>query len=191
MENNIVFNVKNRSAGMVVYRIPEDNIRREFAPGEIKKISGSELEKLTFQPGGRALLANFLQVQSENMIKELGMEVEPEYNMSEEQIVELMRTGSLDAFLDCLDFAPVGVLDLVKQYAVALPLDDIHKRAALKDKTGFDVTVALQHIKEEQMEDAEEKGETPAPERRVKPAEQPTGRRTSGTNYKVVSKSEE
>ena len=61
MEDKIL-NVKNRSASMVVYTIPEDNIRREFAPTETKRIHYSELEKLTYQAGGRVLLANFLQV---------------------------------------------------------------------------------------------------------------------------------
>ena len=38
--------VKNRSASRIVYKIPENNIRREFAPGEVKVISyeGSPLE---------------------------------------------------------------------------------------------------------------------------------------------------
>jgi len=190
--DKVFYNVKNRSAGMVVYRIPEDNIRREFAPGEVKKITFEELEKLTFQPGGRSLMANFLQIQSEQTLEKLGIKTELEYNMSEKEIAELLVSGSLDAFLDCLDFAPTGVIDLVKQFAVALPLEDIHKREALKEKTGFDVTVALQHIKEEQMEDlADKSNDSSEPERRVKKEEQPTGRRVPASNYKVVSKSEE
>ena len=54
-----IYNVKNRSASMVIYRIPEENIRREFAPGEVKKISLDELTKLSYQSGGQALMANF------------------------------------------------------------------------------------------------------------------------------------
>ena len=37
---NMVYNVKNRSSSMVVYSIPEAGIRREFTPGETKRISG-------------------------------------------------------------------------------------------------------------------------------------------------------
>ena len=40
--------VKNRGAGHVSYRIPEDGIRREFAPGETKRINFRELEKLSY-----------------------------------------------------------------------------------------------------------------------------------------------
>jgi hypothetical protein len=43
-----MYNVKNRSTSMVVYRIPEDGIRREFAPGETTRINFRELEKLSY-----------------------------------------------------------------------------------------------------------------------------------------------
>ena len=142
MANN-VYNVKNRSAGMVVYKIPEDGIRREFAPGETKKISFKELEKLSYQSGGRALMTNFLQIYDEKVTQELNIHTENEYYMSEEQIKELLVSGSLAAFLDCLDYAPVGVIDLIKKFAVTLPLNDVEKRQALLNKTGFDVSKAL------------------------------------------------
>ena len=178
-----MFTVKNRSASRVFYKIPEDNIRREFNPGETKRISFEELEKLSYQSGGRELMANFLQIQSEEAIASLGMHTEPEYNMTEEQIIDLIKTGSLDAFLDCLDFAPTGVMDLVKKYAVELPLNDAAKRLALKNKTGFDVDKALANA----APDAEDLGQVEAPTatRRVQPASTP-GRRTEG-KYKVVT----
>lgn len=192
MDNNTIYNVKNRSASKVFYKIPEIGVRREFMPGEVKKITYDELQKLSYQAGGRELMADFLQVQSSEMLNELNMRVEPEYNMSEEQIVELIRTGSLDAFLDCLDFAPIGVIDLLKRFAVSVPLSDYDKRQALKEKTGFDVDTALKNLAAEKAE-AEEKAEKATQSRRVQVEEQPkpaAGRRTAGTNYKVVSKAE-
>ncbi len=187
-----MYTVKNRSASRVFYKIPEDNIRREFNPGESKRISFEELEKLSYQSGGRALMANFLQIQSVEATTELGIHTEPEYNMSEEQIVDLIKTGSLDAFLDCLDFAPVGVIDLLKKFAISVPLADYEKRQALKEKTGFDVDVALKNMLAEKAEDNASATITPAAGRRVQPEAEPQtpGRRTAGTNYKVVSKSE-
>ena len=62
-----LYAVKNRSASMVVYKIPEDGIRREFAPGESKRIKYAELEKLSYQAGGRALMTNFLQIVDEDV----------------------------------------------------------------------------------------------------------------------------
>ena len=178
---NRMLTVKNRSASMVVYRIPEDGIRREFAPSETKKIAYSELEKLTYQSGGRALMENFLQITDENAIDKLSIRTENEYFMSEEQIVELINEGSLDAFLDCLDYAPVGIIDLIKKFAVSIPMNDISKRKALKEKTGFDVDVAIKNMESEKVD---ESADAITPD---KPAT--TGRRTT-TNYKVVKKAE-
>lgn len=182
--------VKNRSASRIVYRIPELGIRREFSPTETKRISFEELEKLSYQPGGLAMMTNFLQIQDAPAVNQLGIHTEPEYHMSEQQIVELIKTGSLDAFLDCLDFAPVGVMDLVKKYAVSVPLADYEKRKALKEKTGFDVDAALKNIAAEQAEDAVK---TTTTQRRIQPVDETPvnpGRRTSGSNYKVTSRAE-
>jgi hypothetical protein len=84
-------------------------------------------------------MQNFLQIQSEGATKSLNIKTEPEYYMNEQQIIDLLKTGPLDQFLDCLDYAPLGVIDLIKKYAVSLPLSDYEKRQALKSKTGFDV----------------------------------------------------
>ena len=185
-----MFNVKNRSTSVVVYRIPESNLRREWAPGEVKRIPFGELEKLTYQPGGRELIANFLQIMENEVTDDLNVHREPEYNMSEEQVRDLILNGSIDAFLDALDFAPIGVIDLIKTLSVQLPLTDLNKRKALKEKTGFDVDKALVHIEEEQ--EAENKGkiaEEPS-QRRVQPEAEPQtpARRSATTTYKVVSK---
>lgn len=190
MENTKICLVKNRSASRIVYRIPEMGIRREFSPTETKKISYEELEKLSYQPGGLAIMTNFLQIQDAPAIAELGIHAEPEYHMSEQQIIDLIRTGSLDAFLDCLDFAPVGIIDLVKKYAVSVPLADYEKRKALKEKTGFDVDAALKNITAEK---AEEEAKATNTQRRIQPInETPVnpGRRTTGSNYKVTSRAE-
>ena len=185
-----MYNVKNRSPSMVVYRIPETNLRREFAPGETKRIPFGELEKLTYQSGGRELLENFLQILEEEVTTNLNVHRELEYDMSEAQVRDLLLTGSLDAFLDALDFAPIGVIDLIKSMAVTLPLTNLQKRKALKDKTGFDVDKALMHIEEEQLEENAGKA-APAPvERRVKEEVKPAGRRTT-PSYKVTKKAEE
>ena len=203
IEQNTMYNVKNRSSSVVVSKIPETNLRREFAPGETKRVPFGELEKLTYQEGGRELLENFLQILEEEVTTDLNVKREIEYNMSEAEVAELLRTGSLDAFLDALDFAPIGVIDLIKSLAVQLPLTDIDKRKALKQKTGFDVDKALIHIEEEK---AEEKAPAAAPTasgRRVQPAatqtqgrrvQQPTTQAPAQENkpkYTITKKGEE
>lgn len=187
IKEDTMYNVKNRSSSVVVYRIPESNLRREFAPGETKRIPFGELEKLTYQQGGRAMLEQFLQIIDEAVTTDLNVHREAEYDMSEKQVVELLLTGSLDAFLDALDFAPMGVIDLIKAMAVKLPLTDLNKRKALKEKTGFDVDKAILHVEEEKEEEVEHIEPT-KPERRVKTTTSATPTRRTTTNYKVVNK---
>lgn len=183
MENKICV-IKNRSAGRVGYTVTEGNIRREFAPGEVKKIPYRELEQLSYQAGGRELMAQFLQILDIEVTQNLGIHTEPEYVMSEQQIIDLLRTGSVDAFLDCLDFAPIGVIELVKKYAVSLPLENYEKREALKRKTGFDVDKVIANLKAEKAEEAPEAVSTA---RRSTPETITPGRRTSGESYKIIS----
>lgn len=178
MNKNKIYNVKNRSASTVIVRVPELGIRKEFAPGETMKMSFDELEKLSYQPGGRGLMANFLQIMEDDVNDELGVPREAEYYMSEAQIVQLLRTGSIEQFEDCLDFGPIGVIDLVKQIAVQMPLTDTVKIKALKEKTGFDVEKALANAEAEKAPD-----EAPAAA-----ANATTSRRRTNTNYKVVSR---
>lgn len=184
-----MYNVKNRSAGVAVYKIPELGIRRSFAPGEVKQISAEELEKLTYRPGGMAILANFLQIQSEEAIKKIGLNPQPEYHMSERDIAKLMTSGSLDEFLDCLDFAPPGVIDLIKKMSVSLPLNDLAKRNALKEKTGFDCDAALKHVMEEKEDDDNSiLKNTTTTERRVKKdAAAGSAERRTAPKYNIVS----
>jgi hypothetical protein len=117
-------------------------------------------------------------------IEDLGVPTEPEYYMTEEQVIDLMKNGSMDAWLDCLDFAPQGVMEMIKSLSVSVPLGDFNKRRALQEKTGFDVDAAIKHMEEEREEKELPKA---APQRRVQPeAEKPARRTTS--KYNVVSK---
>lgn len=118
------------------------------------------------------------------------MHVEPEYHMNEVDVANLIRTGSLDAFLDALDFAPVAVIDLIKKLSIEIPLTDMQKRKALKEKTGFDVDAALKHIEEEREDDQATILKQSNGERRVKTEEVPAGRRTSAPKYNIISKAE-
>ena len=181
---SMMFNIKNRSAGVAGYTIPELGVRRSFAPGEVKQISVEELEKLTYQPGGMNLLSNFLQIMDEAGIKQVGLRPEPEYHMSESDVVRLITHGSVDEFLDCLDFAPPGVIDLIKTLSVKVPLTDLNKRQALKAKTGFDCDAALRHVLEEKEDETPANTAAPA-QRRVQKTE--TGRRTETPKYKVTT----
>lgn len=145
-KNEKIYNVKNRSAGMVVYRVPELNVRRVFQPGEVKRISYEELEALSFRAGGKELMEDYLQIKDADVLQEMNIHAEAEYYMDKEHIEQLLTSASLEAFLDALDFAPAGVIDMIKDMSVTLKLGDYNKRRALKDKFGFDVEAAINNM---------------------------------------------
>lgn len=190
MDKNMTIKVVNRGMSRVGYSIPELGVVRQFTGKEAKEITFGELEALSFIPGGMPLITDYLIVRSEEALKELGITVEPEYFYSEAEIKKILLYGSMDEFLDCLDFAPAGVLDMLKDMAVDLPLNDMAKREAILNKLNFNVTNAI-NIKNTKFDGEEEEKSTEekATGRRVKPAEAPaeTGRRASVPQYKVVS----
>ena len=189
MSNEQVYNVKNRSAGMVVYNIPELNIRRQFQPGEVKRISHNELEALSFRPGGKEIIANYLQVRNAEVLQELNIHTEMEYFMDRNQVIELIKSGSEDQWLDALNFAPTGVIELIKQLSVEIPLADYNKRQILKEKLGFDIDAA---IRNSDINDVEEHVIAPnAPARRASAPiidQNAMAEATASTSkYKIVS----
>ena len=181
-----MYRVKNRGASTVVYKIPEEGIRREFRPGQTLQISSEELEKLTYQPGGTLILSQFLQILDLEGIQKANIKTEPEYHMSEAEVAALIKSGSLDAFLDALDFAPIGVIDLIKKLSIDIPMVDIQKRKALKEKTGFDVEAALKHQEEDREDEQKTILKQSNGERRVQPEAAPAGRRTA-PKYNIVT----
>lgn len=147
IEKNREVRVTNRGHGVVGYTLNEmGGLRRQFQHGETKTVTFEELEKLSWAPGGMYILQNELVIYDPEVVKALLGSVEPEYNYTESDIRKLIQFGTLDQFLDCLDFAPAGVLELVKKLAVEMPCNDVRKREAIAEKLGFNVTNAIELI---------------------------------------------
>lgn len=189
---NTMYKVKNRSSGKVAYSVAYNGnkIHQVYNPGEVKIIPYEELRQLSYQHGGPELIYNYLQVGKQEILENLNIAPEPEYYMSEKEIQEMLESGSIDAFLDCLDFAPLGVIDLIKKYAVELPLNDYNKRRIIKEKLGFDVDAAIKNNEASK----EEVKKTEAPTRRVvekkeETAQNAPARRTT-PKYNIVNKQE-
>ena len=184
--------VTNRNNGYTGYQIPDTGVRRNFAPGESKRISKEELMQLSYIEGGEYLLKNYLIVNNDKTLEELNISVQPEYYYTEEEIKELLTTGSLDQLEDTLNFAPDGVIEIIKDMAVKTELPDTRKRKMISEKTGFNIDNAIRvnevmaedQIKDEHSEPIERKAspinvESDTPQRKAAPIKK----------YKVVTKS--
>lgn len=194
ISDNELFVVRNRNNGSTGYVLPDSNVRRTFAPGESKKIPMGELRSLQYSPGGAYILDNLLIVEDKRALDELNMKVEPEYFYDEKKIEELLFTpNNMDEFLDFLDFASEGAIELAKDIAVKKQIPDVNKRKAISQKTGFNIENAI-HVNE--IMDADDNAAAPEEkkERRVKldtESEAPKRRvpapEVKVPNYKVVN----
>ena len=118
---NDLVKVQNRDNGSVGYTIPDlNNLHRTYQPNETKSITMDELRKLSYVPGGMEILRNYLVILDDEAREEILSDVEPEYYLTKDGVKKLLLEGSLDALLDCLDFAPSGVVDLVKDVAFSI-----------------------------------------------------------------------
>ena len=182
--------VINKDNGVVGYVVPDLGIHRNFYPGESKDITYEELEKLSYLPGGDIILKELLEITDEEAVIELfSKKSEPEYHYTKEDVKQLLISGTLDQFLDCLDFAPEVIKDMVKDLAVDLPLNDMAKREAILNKLGFDVTKAIE-IKNTKFDSGEEDLDNYGKinTRRTTPVKANTA--SSGRRYKPVTKNE-
>lgn len=182
--------VANRAGSRVIYKIPESGVVRDFAPKQRRRIKFSELELLSFNAGGQNLLRDNLIILDKEAREVLVPGTEIEYDYDEADIKRLLFEGSLDEFLDCLDFAPQGVIDLIKDCAVKYELNDNQKRKAILQKTGFNVTNAIV-IKEtkfdgDNAEAGSDDGQTQGRRRRV--TQSGEGTAASGRRVTIIEK---
>lgn len=175
MDSNKMIKVTNRSRGVTIYKIPDKHIRREFAPKETKEVPFEEIQYLAQLPGGKELIYNYLFIDEETLHDPtININEEQEYWLTEDKIPDWMKSCSLDEFKDALDFAPDGVKDLIKKYAVSMPLNDVAKREALESMLNFKVSNIIENSKTED-------GETPFE------ASASTSKRRSAQKYKIVN----
>lgn len=174
LDNNFEIEVINRYNGITGYVLDDGNERivRSFEPKEKKMITMGELRKLSFKAGGPAILKGYLVVKNEEAIKELLGGVEPEYFYTEDEVIALLTSGSLDQLMDALDFAPIGVVEMIKDFAVAMEINDMSKRQAIIAATGFNVNAAIENNKAErlaELAEGKEEKKSAAPARRTAP----------------------
>lgn len=184
MAETILVEVRNRDSGNVGYTVRDLGVWRNFAPGETKRVPLDELKALQYAPGGEFTLKHLLMVKDKDALSALNIETEPEYFYTEVEIKDLLLKGSLDELRDCLDFAPQGVIEIIKKMAVEMKLPDMEKREAIFKATGFNIdnAIIVNKVMDEPTEEPQDEKKT----RRVAPTENKSQRRTSLPSYNVV-----
>lgn len=144
LNNSDKVRVENRGNSIVGYRVPESSVIRRFVANEIKEIPMGELRQAIQIPGTKRVIMNNLIIHDKSAVEELLPEAEPEYFYTVQDVDFLLEQGTLDQLKDALDFAPRGVVDLIKDRAVKNELNDVRKREAILEATNFNVTGAIE-----------------------------------------------
>ena len=156
VEKDRIIKLTNRDTGSVGYTLDDTGAHRRFTAGETKEITFDELERLSWARGGKELLRDYLIIQDEEAAREILGNIEPEYFYTKETVQKLLTEGTLEQLQDTLEFGPKGVIDLVKQEAVELQVNNVAMRKEIQKQTSFNVDKAIE-INEESKEDGEKK----------------------------------
>ena len=191
LNNSDTIRVENRGNAIVGYKVPESNIVRRFVASEIKEISMGELRQAIQIPGTKRTIMNNLIIHDKSAVEELLPEAEPEYFYTIKDVDFLLERGTLDQLKDALDFAPKGVVDLIKERAVKNELNDVRKREAILEATNFNVTGAIEinHLAQvEPKVETKTRRAAPIGDDATESATEAPVRRTAAPKYTIVSK---
>lgn len=135
--------VTNRATHFVGYSLPELKIIRDFSPNETKTISVNEMNALWQSPGGARLIESYLLIDDKDWVNK-HFDPEIEYFWTEEDVKNCLLNDDIDLFRETLEYAPEGVLSIIKDMAWRMPLSDLNKCQAIKEILGFDVLKAAE-----------------------------------------------
>ena len=175
LEDEAVVSLTNMVDHTVSYSVPEMNVSRHFDVFETKKVPAKEIRALNYKRGGHVLLQHYLCVKNDELKKEIDVPVDlPEYDYTVEDVDRILLKDDEDVLRDTLDFAPDGIVELVKSRAFKLKIPDTNKRRIIFEMTGTDIDTQI--TLQEQAEKAlsrdgvttnNEKQEQPTRKRRV------------------------
>lgn len=191
-----VVSVTNRDNGGVTCMLSNGR-SISFNKGETKKVSLDDLLELNSTDGGALLIKEYLVINDKDAITALELRTEPEYYYTEKEIRKLLQEGTLDQLEDCLNFAPEGVIDLLKDVALEIELPDVRKRKLIAQKTGWNIDSIL-YVKAALNAESKDENKEDKPIRKSSLVETTSGRKAEPikaeqkTNtypeYKVISK---
>lgn len=182
--------VVNRASGSLAYKIDTLRVTRHWRkPGDYLNISIAELLELKTVKGGQSLLENYVIIEDEEALSVLfpDQELEPEYKYGIKEIEVLLYEADTEQLLDALDFAPKGVLDLIKSKSAEKLPNTTAKIEAINKKFKIDLNKVNEFYQEKEI-----KEESPEPTRRRRTAPivetEELKKETSLPKYNVVKK---
>ena len=184
--------VVNRTGGSLAYKIDTLRVTRHWPrPGDYLNISVSELSELRTVPGGNYILEECLIIEDKEALSVLfpDQELEPEYNYGLKEIEALLYEADTEQLLDALDFAPKGVLDLIKAKSAEKLPNTTAKIDAINNKFKIDLNKVNELHQEKEIK---EQISAPTRRRRTAPIVDTKEQKQESSlpKYKVVKEDE-
>lgn len=180
--------VINRTGGSLAYKIDTLRVTRYWSrPGDYLNISIAELSELRTVRGGNTILRDCVVIEDEEALSVLfpDEDLQPEYKYGIKEVEFLLYEGGTAQLLDALDFAPTGVLDLIKLKSIRKLPNETAKIEAINKKFNIDIN-KVHELNEEKLIPKEEI--KPEQRRRTAPVietEEPK-KESSLPKYKVI-----
>jgi hypothetical protein len=132
-------------------------------------------------------MEKYLLIKDQDACEFLELPTDPEYFYDENDIKTLLNEGTLDQLLDCLEFAPGGVIALIKKIAVETKLDSSEKREAISKHLNINIDSMIKNneLSKGPLDDSNENGSRV---RRSTPINSGSNAQDLSKKYNVISR---
>lgn len=159
VSGNTMVSVMNMTEHKITLVDRNTRSRYIFGPQQAKSLAASDIRSLAYVPG---ILTMFydgkLRLDNDKLAAEFNIPTDiPEYSYTIEDIDNILLNEDIEVLLDTLDFAPEGILEIVKSRAVALKIPSLEKRKVISDRLSTDklkVSIDKMIREAEEMEEA-------------------------------------
>lgn len=136
VSNNKLIEVRNMMDHKQVLIDKNTRSRYVFGAQQTKTITAGELRSMAYVPGVLTMLLDGkLRIQNRELCEEFNVPTDvPEYDLTIAEIDDILLNKEADYLLDALDWAPEGILELIKRRAIELKLPDVAKRKYISDR---------------------------------------------------------
>lgn len=140
--------VSNDTFSIVGYTT--ERIKRDFPLGSRRKLELSEIEDVMNTPGGDVLFhENLLLIKDPKIREHLGLGQIDEFNLTRDQIREILASGNDTKLEETLQFCPDYVLDKIVQEAISMSITSFSTAGLIQAYSGMDVLEALKEKSED------------------------------------------
>lgn len=149
MNSDSMVEVSNDSFSVVGYNT--DKIKRDFPVGSKRQITLGEIEEVMNIAGGEVLFReNLLLIKDPKVRTHLGLPDLDEYNLTRDQIRELLSVGNETKLEEVLQYCTDAVLGKIVQESLDMRITSFALADLIQSYSGTDVLSILKEKNEEQ-----------------------------------------